>query len=306
MTSNAELGRAHQHRAVFGILCMMLGLALYPLSDALIKHLMETYAVAQATFLRSASRILPLVIAVMLKGGPKTILGTQRRGRHLIRLAVSLVYTYIFMYAYSKKSLAVVYILSYTSPFFLILLGALMLKERITRERWIAVGVGAVGILVAVRPGFIPFDATCLLVLFGVILGTLNKILMRKLAETEHSLAIAIYPNIALVIFTLPYLIGVWEPMPWKHWALFSIVGILSAAGQYAIAQSLRFAQASLLAPIDNSTFFWVVFLDFFWWNVLPDPYTLLGVGLIMCSNFYILYYKFKEQGRSQVYTERT
>ena len=301
MPAGASSSRTHQHRAVTGILLMMVGLALYPLSDALIKHLMESYAVAQATFLRSISRLVPLLIAMLFAGGPKVVLGTRQGGRHLVRLAISLVYTYIFMYAYSKQSLTSVYILSYTSPLFLILLGALLLHEKITRERWIAVGIGAVGILIAIRPGVIPFDATCGLVLVGVLLGTLNKIFMRKLAATEHSLAITIYPNIALVAITLPYLIGVWAPMPWKDWGWFSLVGILSAAGQYAIAQSLRFAQASLLAPIDNSTFFWVVFLDFFWWKVLPDPYTLLGVGLIMCSNLFILYYKVRDENKIEI-----
>lgn len=269
---------------------MMLGLALYPISDAFIKHLMETYGVFQSTFLRAVTRLLPLFIATFFQGGPRFVFGTCRTKAHLIRLAVSLMYTYIFMYAYSRESLTVVYTLSYTSPFFLILLSGLILKETITKERWAAVVIGAIGVIIALRPGFTPFEMTTLLVLFGVFLGTLNKILMRRLAVTEHGLAITIYPNVLLIAVTVPFLIGNWQAMPWSHWGLFSLVGILSGAGQYAIAQSLRFAEASILAPIDNSTFFWVVVLDFWGWGLVPDGYTLLGVTIIVGSNLYLLH----------------
>lgn len=84
--------------------------------------------------------------------------------------------------------------------------------------------------------------------------------------------------------------------MPWVHWGLFAIVGALTAGAQYAIAQSLRFAQASVLAPIDYSTFFWVVALDFTWWHKTPDAYALLGAAIIVGSNLFILYRTRKEE----------
>ncbi|MES2122650.1 MAG: DMT family transporter [Chlamydiota bacterium] len=289
MTIARGAGRGLQQRTIFGVLLMMIGLALYPISDAFIKHLMETYGLFQSTFLRALTRLLPLFLATFFQGGPRAVFEMKQPKAHIMRLAVSLLYTYIFMYAYSKESLTVVYTLSYTSPFFLIVLSGLILKERITKERWIAVVIGAAGILVAIRPGFAPFEMTVLLVLFGVFLGTLNKILMRKLAMTEHGLAITIYPNLLLILATLPLLIGNWQAMPWSHWGLFSLVGILSAAGQYAIAQSLRFTEASILAPVDNSTFFWVVLLDFWGWGLVPDSCTLVGVAIIVGSNLYLL-----------------
>ncbi len=119
---------------------------------------------------------------------------------------------------------------------------------------------------------------------------------MRRLASTEHSLAIAIYPNIMMILVTFPILINQWQPMPWTHWGLFAIVGALTAGGQYAIAQALRFAQGSTLAPIDYSTFFWVVALDFFWWNKTLDEYRLIGAAIIVGSNLFILYRTRKEE----------
>lgn len=287
-----EIGadRQLQNRAVLGVLLMIAGLALYPLSDAFIKHLMGTYTVHQTTFLRAITRLVPLLVATLFQGGPRRVLATQHPSRHAIRLAVNLAYTLSFMYAVSLGSLTVVYTLGYTSPFFMILLSAFMLKERISRDRWVAVGIGMAGVIVAMRPGAGVFQWAAILVLVGTFLGALNKILMRRLAQTEHSLAIAIYPNLMMIVCTLPFVYSTWQSMPWAHWGLFGIVGCVTALGQYSIAQALRYTQASTLAPIDYSSFFWVVALDFFWWERTPDVATFLGAAIIVGSNLFILY----------------
>jgi drug/metabolite transporter (DMT)-like permease len=292
--------RQLQNRALLGVLLMIGGLALYALSDAFLKHLMGTYTVHQTTFLRAVTRLVPLLIATFFQGGMRRVLSTNKPKDHLIRLAVNLAYTFAFMYAFSLGSLTVVYTLSYTSPFFMIVLSAIMLKESVSWDRWAAVLVGMAGVVIAMQPGANVFELASILVLAGTFLGALNKILMRRLAETEHSLAIAIYPNIMMIIFALPVLLQSWQSMPLPHWGLFAFVGLMTATGQYCIAQALRFAQGSVLAPIDYSTFFWVVSLDYLWWEKSPAAATLIGALIIVSSNLYILYKTRKEEAKQK------
>ena len=306
MSVGTKADRNLQNRAVLGVLLMILGLALYPLSDAFIKHLMGTYSVQQATLLRSFTRVIPLLITVLFQGGFAKVFSTNHPARHLVRLAVSLAYTYCFMFAFKLGSLTMVYTFSYTSAFFMIVLSAFMLKETISREKWIAVAIGIVGVVIAMKPGSNVFEAAAILVLLGSFLGSLNKILMRRLAQTEHTLSIAIFPNITMIIaasyflFTpwrpfwliekFPFLYGNWISMPLEHWGLFAIAGGIAAGGQYAIAQALRYAQGSTLAPIDYSTILWVVLLDQFWWHKTQGLNMFIGAAVIVGSNLFILY----------------
>ncbi len=291
--------RRWHHRPLLGGLLMLLGLALYPLSDSFVKHLMGTYSVPQTSFLRGTTRLIPLVIAIFFQGGFKEVFHTNQKMRHAVRLIVSLAYTYTFMFAFSLNSLTLVYTLSYTSSFFMIIFSALFLKEAISKDKWIAVFWGFIGVLIALRPGPSLFQVASLIILFGTILGSLNKILIRKLTKTEHSLAIAIYPNLFMILVTFPFLITSWQPMPWQDWGLFAIVGVITAAAQYTVAQALRYAKASSLAPIDYSSFIWVLTLDLLWWNTPPDLCTLLGAGFIISSNLYILYRAKKEEQKN-------
>ena len=295
---NKSSQRTLQDKTFLGIFLMLIGIASYPVSDALIKHLMETYDVPQTTFLRAFARSIPLLILVFFQGGFRQVFGTEQKKRHVVRLLVNVVSTLCFMYAFSCGSLTTIYTFGYSTSFFMIILSALILKESVKMEKWIAVGIGLMGVVVAMRPGGTIFETAAILVLFAAFLAALNKILMRRLASTEHSLAIAIYPNILLILAIFPYLFlaGNWQPMPWSHWGIFAAVGAITAAGQYAVAQALRFAQGSSLAPTDSSTFVWVLLIDLLWWNKSPDLYTLIGAAIIMGTNLFILYRTRREE----------
>ncbi len=282
--------RTLQNRSVLGVFLMIIGIALYGISDAFIKHFIETYSVYQTSFLRSSMRLIPLCMAVFFQGGFKQIFATKVIGWHGARLLVSLAYTYSFMYAFSIASLTTVYAVGYSSAFFMIFLSALLLKEKVGKEKWFAVCVGLIGVLIATRISHGIFEFSALVILMGAFLGALNKVLMRKLATTEHSLAIAIYPNLMMVLVSLPFILNDWTVMSWYDVAVFFFIGLVTAGGQYAIAQALRFAQGSTLAPIDYSSFFWVIAIDCLWWMKHPDQYTLWGAALIIGSNLYILY----------------
>jgi len=294
MSTNSA--RQLHNRAPLGIVLMIAALALYAISDAFIKHLMGTYSVNQTTFLRAATRMVPLGIAIFFHGGARHVFQTNHLWRHSVRLLVNLGSTYAFMFAFKVSSLTAIYTIGYTSPLFMIILSALLLKESASRDQWIAIAFGMCGVLIAIQPGSNVFEWASIIVLLGAFLAALNKILMRRLAQTEHSLAIAIYPNIVMILATLPFILGSWNSMPWSHWALFAFVGTLAALAQYSIAQAVRFTRGSTLAPIDYSTYFWVVFLDFFCWSEIPKSCMVVGAAIIVCSNLYILYKTRREE----------
>lgn len=290
--------RSLQDRPSLGIFLQFFGIALYPISDALVKAFMEIYCVPQATFLRAFVRILPLLALVFFQGGFKHVFSPQQSTLHIVRLLINVGSTFCFMYAFSLTSLTTVYTFGYTTPIFILILSTLLLRESLKLRQWLTIAIGLITVILGIRPGSGIFEIAALLVLLASFLAALNKVLMRRLASTEHSLAIAIYPNIAIMLIASPFLFlaGHWEPLPWSHWGIFALVGAITAIGQYGIAQALRFAKASTLAPTDYSSFFWAVLIDLLWWNKSPDKYTLLSAAIIMISSFFLLYRTKREE----------
>ena len=300
MQKGPLFSRKWSHRPFAGIGLMLLGIALYACSDACIKYLIGSYTLHQTTFLRALSRLIPLLILLFFQKDFSQVFKSDKKIRHAMRLIINLAYTYAFMLSFSLTSLTNVYTISYTSSFFMVLLGALLLKEKVSKEKWIAVFLGMIGICIALQPNINLFQTGGWIVLVGTWLGALNKIYMRRLAKTEHTLAITLYPNILMLFVSAPFLFSKWTPVPWEDISLFALVGVLTATGQYAVAQALRYAKASSLAPIDYSSFLWVILLDFSLFGIIPHLYTLIGIFIIFASNIYIIYCTRKEENNKK------
>ena len=283
--------------ALLGVLCMAVSVALFPLSDACMKHLISTYSVQQTTFLRSLFRLSTLLLIASFSCSPFSraffeVLKTKQKKVQVKRILVSTLSTYCFMIACSKGSLTLLYTLGYAAPLFMVLISSITLKERVSFDRWIAVLVGMLGVVLACRPSSI-LDSTvgiaALCTLFGTFFAAMNKMYIRRLATTDGNMTIALYSNIALMLFSCSSLFVNFQPMPLEDWLLFAGIGCAMGLSQLLVIFSLRCAQASLLAPIDYSSFLWVVLLDMYFWEKWPDGWTLVGALCIMLSNIWIV-----------------
>ena len=282
---------------------MLVSVSLFPFADACFKYLVTIYSVQQASFLRAISRLLPLVVLAFMQRSRGAIVAnftTQEPRLHIKRILVNLVSTYCFMAACMGGSLTLIYTLGYTAPLFMVLLSAFLLKEKVTLDRWIAVLLGLLGVIIAIRPVGQLGKEACIsagLILVGSFFAAMNKMYVRRLAATDDCLPISIYPNIAMLLMTLPSMLVGWQPMVIKDWILFLTVGGCLGLSQLLVVYSLKCAQASLLAPIDYSTFLWVMVVDAVVWDKMPDGWTTIGALIIILSNIWILIRSKRSEG---------
>ena len=62
------------------------------------------------------------------------------------------------IYAFSQLPLATAYVIIFTMPFMLNILAMFFFKEHISGYRWLAITIGFVGVLLAMRPGIEPIS----------------------------------------------------------------------------------------------------------------------------------------------------
>jgi drug/metabolite transporter (DMT)-like permease len=280
--------RTWQDRTALGI-CMVVFSQLLNLTGGVFeKMLLGVYPVTQMTFIRSLFRLMFFTIVLMKQKEIKSLISVEQPFCNLLRILTYVSYNYCMLYTLSLTSLTVNCSLQYVTPFFTIFLSALILKEKIGRSKWIAMIAASIGVVIAMRPhgGFEPIF---LLILFGSLIGSLNRILIRKLVATEHSLTIAITGNAALALVLVPFILTSWDPVSWYDLAFFAIASGLTAMGQYGTVQALRFAQSSTLAPFDYTSIIWASLFDFFIWGIDFSSYFLLGIAMIVGSNLFLL-----------------
>ena len=93
--------------------------------------------------------------------------------------------TFSFYLATRIMPLADVMTFYMAAPLIIIALSAPLLGEKVERFRWIAVAVGFVGVLIALRPTPQMFSWVSLLALFGATMFALGQVVTRKLRRTH-------------------------------------------------------------------------------------------------------------------------
>lgn len=280
--------RTWHDRAPLGIWLMVVSVLVHVTGTVLEKKLLGVCPVFQMAFVRALLRLPPLFSALIKHGELKAVLVVRQPLCHVLRLAAYVTYNCCMLYALSKASLVTIGSLQYVTPFFTIGLSVWILKEKINKHKWIAIVISFVGVLFTIQSGG-EFTAISLLIVFGSLIGSLNKILIRRLVATEHSLTITLFGNMAMVIALFPLVAMYWHPLSWLDLSCFGLAGILTATAQYLSVQALRFAEASTLAPLDCTSVIWGALFDCFIWAVIPNGYMILGTSIIIAGNLYLL-----------------
>ncbi len=196
--------------------------------------------------------------------------------------------------AYTLLPLADVTAIGFAAPLFIVMLAALLLRERVHVYRWSAVVIGFIGVLVIVGPGArMPSGATIGVVyaLTSAALAALAMIFLRRMSAHEHSTAIAFYFMLTAAVvslFTLPF--GWNFPTGHRRMGPASACGLSGGVGQLFLSFSYRYGEASLLAPFDYTAMIWAVALGYFVFGELPMANVWIGTVIVISAGLLILW----------------
>lgn len=279
--------RKRQSRAV---VAMLLAVALFSLMDAGLKGLAGHYPPFQVAALRGAAS-LPFVLAWSLAtAGPRSLLRV-RWSLHVLRGVLGVAMMAAFAYALRYMPLSTAYSIFFVAPLLITALSVPFLGEHVGPRRWVAIGIGLVGVLVVLRP---TGEGVLSLAGIGVLVAALgyavSAITVRVLARTDSTQAMMVWLLAMMALGAGVIAWPDWVPLRSADAWLILGVGIAGALGQYAITEAFRLGEASLIAPLEYTALLWGVILDATLWGVLPDRVTWLGAAIIIASGLYLLH----------------
>lgn len=267
---------------------MLAGSFLFAVADAIGKWLTQSIPVIQVGWLRSIIAILLIGMFMLIKGGTSS-LKTSRPGWHLFRSIVGTVVIMSIFYSLSKIPLAEFTAIIFAQPFILSILSLIFLREKISRQSWIAILIGFTGILFVARPSPDHFHIAHLVALIASSSLAVMAVSARYLSTTEsvYTLNFYIYPVTAVV--TLYWTVNTWISPTLDQWLLILALGATATVAFGCIIQAMNLARPAVVAPIDYSRLLWAVLLGFWFWGNLPDIYTWTGLVLILGSGIYVV-----------------
>ncbi len=223
--------------------------------------------------MRSASSLLiltPIILVQMARG--RATLRTGRLKAHILRAALSAVSVFAYFEALRELDLPVATAILFVTPFFVVMLSGLVLREQVGLNRWIAVAIGFVGALVIIRPGPEGVSLAALLAVLSAATWGAAMVAIRALGKTEGTLSILFYFNLFICLIALAFALPGWQPVPGWLIATILLNAAIQLVAQSFMLMAFRFASASVSAPVQYTQLLWSVAAGWFVFNVFPGP----------------------------------
>lgn len=272
-----------------GILAMLVAVGCFSLMDALMKSLTGSYPAIQVAAMRGLGA-LPLVALYVLWRREGASLLRVRWPLHLLRGACNITTLTLFGYALRSLGLAEAYTIFFIAPLLITALSTVVLRERVRGTHWAAIGVGLVGVVVALRPDQDAFFTVGALAVLGAATCYAGSAIIGRVLTRTDSTASLVFWTTALVAVGGGLLARPgWVPVAPAHWPLVAGLATTGFGGLLAITQAFRHGQAAVVAPFEYTALAWGVALDWLLWQTAPDHATLLGGAIIIGSGLYVV-----------------
>ena len=282
--------QALEDRAHLGIVLMLGAWFMFSIVDTSAKWLAVLGLSAfQLAFMRYFGHFV-ISIGVIAKGGiAAKRFQTDHKwlvlSRALLLISATLANFYLLRFVPLTVSSAIMF----SSPIIVCFLSISLLKERVGPWRIFAILLGFLGVLIVVRPFGETFHPAMLLVLYNATALALYSLMTRRLAGIVAVDTQQFYMGALGTFVLLPFAIFTWQsPTTWIDWVALISLGVMGWGGHQLLTTAHRFGTANTLMPYTYSFMIYVAIWGFFLFGDIPDPWTIFGALVIICSGLII------------------
>ena len=259
----------------------------------------ETIPAGEMVFFRSFFALLPVLAWLAWKGHLAHAFSTARPLGHVLRGLIGVASMSLGFFALTRLPLPEATAIGYASPLIIVILSAVLLRERVYIFRWTTVLVGLVGVVIILWPRLTifsdaaqPVDGStigALAALSAAFLSAFAMLQVRTLVQTERTEAIVTYFFISasiLSLLTLPF--GWVWPTP-EQAALLIGAGFFGGIGQLLLTSCYRYADMSVIAPFEYVSLLLTIVIGFVIFADIPTVPMLIGSTIIVGAGIAVI-----------------
>ena len=271
-----------------GAVYMILSVLFFSFMDILIK-ITDEYDVGQTMFFRALFGLIPIFFLIPRKR-MKNFYKTKNIKLHFYRSFFGAIAMAAIFIGLRNLQLAEVTALAFSGPLWVVLFSMFFLSEKIRLKRWIAVGLGFIGVIIISKPGFDNLNFYYIYPIIFCIGFAGVSILIRKLTLAGESIwLIAFYFSLVSGLgglLTIPF--GVWKMPSTYDFILLILIGLLGGIANLLLTQSYKLAEVTLTTPLKYLSLVIAIIFGFYFFEEIPSIYTLSGAALIVVSSVII------------------
>ena len=274
-----------------GIWLVVVAMFVFAMQDGISRYLAEQYSVFMIVMIRYWFFLLFVMAVSKIRTG--NVIETARTEQPILQffrgvlLATEILVTVV---AFTMLGLIEAHAIFAIYPLMVAAFSGPILGETVGWRRWVAIGVGFIGMLIILQPGLKVFSPHALIAVGGAVLFALYNLLTRLAASKDTAATSFFWTGIGgFVIMTVigPFF---WEPMSPIDFRWMALLCVTGATGHFLLIKAYEKAEASIVQPF---AYLQLVFASMIGVTVfgenLPLP-TTVGAGLIVMSGIFTLW----------------
>lgn len=271
-----------------GIALILLATLVFACMDAISKYLAGLYAIPQILLVR----FVVFAVFALAISRPSSV-AAAFRSRHprlqILRCVIITVEVGVFVLAFRHLPLADTHAIAGVAPLLVTAMAAPLLGEAVGIRRWTAVGIGFIGLLVIIRPGFNVMDPAALIPVAGAALWALYQILVRRVMADDAATSL-FYMAVVGLIMTSTVAPFFWRWPDPQGWFFLILLGFVASFGHFTLIKAFQHAPAAVLQPFHYVILVWATIVGYVVFGDFPDNWTIAGGLVIVASGLYTFY----------------
>ncbi len=236
--------------------------------------------------------LVSLIIAFMgVRQLNQPIFGNKENRKWLLlRSTFGLIGVGLYFFSIDHMNLADSSILNKLSPFFVTLLAAIFLKEKIRKIQVPALIIVFSATMLIIKPQWDLSIIPALAGLGGALCAGSAYTLLRFLGNRENPAITVFFFSTFSVLILIPLLAINFVMPSWEQLAFLILIGVFAAGGQFGLTYSYKYGQAAEVSIYSYLNVVFSALMGFVFWGEVSDIWTIIG-GVTIIAVAVILFY---------------
>lgn len=263
----------------------------FAMQDGISRHLAGQYNVLMVVMIRYwFFAAFVIFIAARRPGGIRAAAATKQPYLQIFRGALLAVEICVMVLAFVLLGLVESHAIFTSYPLLVAALSGPILGEAVGWRRWSAIGVGFIGVLIILEPGFKVFSPYAIVPLISALLFALYGLLTRYAARLDSSATSFFWTGtVGGVVMTV---IGIWswQAMTLPDWGWMALLCVTGVTGHWLLIKCYEVAEASAVQPF---AFLQLVFASAIGITVFSetlDTNVAVGAAIVVSAGLYTLW----------------
>ncbi len=191
-------------------------------------------------------------------------------------------------------------------PLLVAALSGPVLGEKVGWRRWTAIGIGFVGVLVILQPGYAVFSPAALIPLIAASMFALYGLLTRYVARKDRSAVSFFWTGVTGAVVMTAVGLFHWEPMRAADWVWMLVLCCTAVTGHWLMIRALEVAEASAIQPF---AYLQLVFASALGMTVFGETLktnVVIGAAIVVASGLFTLWRSRQKESLPRAATPRS